>query len=135
VCSSLLPASFLACFPCLTHSITATYSGDSNDNAAISSTLSYVVSKATPAITLISSLNPSTYGTAVTFTATLPSSATGTVTFKDGTTTLDTATLTRGQTTYKTSTLAKGTHSITAVYSGDPNYNTATSKVLSQKVD
>ena len=56
---------------------------------------------------------------------------TGTVTFMDGTTTLGTGTLstTNGVTTatFSTTTLAVGSHSITAVYSGDTNDLSSTS--------
>jgi len=59
----------------------------------------------------------------VTFTATVTGTgATGTVTFKDGETVLGSSTLTNGTATYATSTLSAGTHSITAVYGGDPNF-------------
>ena len=52
------------------------------------STASYtqVVNKATGTITIVSSVNPSGYTQPVTFTATVPSAATGTVTFFDGST-------------------------------------------------
>ena len=55
-----------------THSITAQYGGDTNNNSAVSSPLSQVVNLASAAITLTSSLNPSISGVSVTFTATLP---------------------------------------------------------------
>ena len=99
-------------------------------------TNSIVVTKATgEMITLTSSANPAPLSSAVTFTATLPSSATGTVKFLDGTTSLGpAASLSSGVATFATSTLAIGTHSITAVYSGDPNYTTVTSSVLSQVI-
>ena len=93
------------------------------------------VAKATPVVTVTSSLNPSTYGSSVTFTATVPLDATGTVTFTDGTTTLGTATIASGQATLTTSTLAPATHVITAQYAGDTNYNGATSATLSQVVN
>jgi hypothetical protein len=59
----------------------------------------------------------------VTFTATvsLTSSSgtpTGTVTFKDGSTTLGSSPLSGGSASYSTSSLATGGHSISAVYSG-----------------
>jgi hypothetical protein len=53
------------------HSVTAAYSGDSNYNAAGSNTVSEVVNKATATDTLSSSVNPTSFGTAVTYTATL----------------------------------------------------------------
>ena len=88
--------------------------------------------------TLASSLNPSTYGSSVTFTATVNGSSTtptGVVTFKDGATTLGTSTLSSGVATFLTSTLATSTHSITAAYGGDTNYASSTSSVLTQTVN
>jgi hypothetical protein len=60
---------------------------------------------------------------------------TGTITFKEGTTTLGTATLNGGVATLDISTLAVGSHSITAEYSGDGNHNASTSSALPQTVD
>src|SRR5205823_1159861 len=85
------------------HSITAVYSADTNFNASTSGALSQVV-KATSTTTLASSSNPSVFGQSVTFTATVsPGTATGTVTFMDGASTLGTGTLASGQTTFPTS--------------------------------
>ena len=118
------------------HSITAVYGGDTNYNTSTSSTLTQTVNKAATSVVLASNSNPSTYGGSVTFTATMtPSAATGTVTFKDGGTTLGTGTLSSGTTTYSTSALKPGRHSITAVYGGDTNYNTSTSSTLTQTVN
>ncbi len=118
------------------HSITASYGGDSNDNTSTSTTLTQTVNKATSTTTVTSSLNPSSFGTSVTFTATVtPSAATGTVTFKDGSTTLGTGTLSGGKATYSTSTLSVASHSITASYGGDSNDNTSTSTTLTQTVN
>src|SRR5439155_1702157 len=92
------------------------------------------VSKAYTTTTLVSSLNPSTYGQSVTFTATVtansPStinpSSTGSVTFKDGSTNLcwAVATDSYGKATCAINSLdaAHSPHSITAIYSGDSNY-------------
>jgi YVTN family beta-propeller protein len=101
--------------------------------AAANGTLT--VAKASPVVVVSSSLNPSLYGNSVTFTATVPSDATGTMAFFDGTTALGTATISNGTAAMTTSTLATATHSITARYSGDSNYNAATSAVLSQLVN
>jgi len=93
------------------------------------------VSKANSNVTLTSSLNPAVSGQAVTFTATVtPSAATGTVQFKDSANVLGTATVSAGAAAFQTSTLAVGSHSITAVYSGDSNYNTSTSSGLTQTI-
>ncbi len=118
-----------------THSITAHYGGDVNYNAAVSTPLSQVVNLATPTVALASSLNPSTFGASVTFTANLPADATGTVTFDDGATSLGTGTISSGVAVLTISSLAAGTHSITAQYGGDPNYNGAVSTPISQVVN
>jgi len=87
---------------------------------------------------VVSSLNPSVFGQSVTFTATVsavsPGAGTpsGTVTFKDGTTTLGTGTLSGGVATLATSALSLGAHSITAVYGGDSNFNGSASSALTQ---
>lgn len=117
------------------HSITGSYAGDSNCNASTSSTLTQTVNKANTTTSISSSSNPSAYGSSVIFTATVSSTtATGTITFKDGTTTLGTGNVSNGTATYSTSSLAVGSHSITGVYSGDSNYNTSTSSKLTQTV-
>jgi hypothetical protein len=124
-----------------THSITAVYGGDSRYIGSTSAVVSEVVDKAATSTKVASSLNPSTSGDKVTFTATLTATApgtgtpTGTVTFKDGSTTLGTGTLTSGKATFAVSTLAEGTHSITAVYGGNSSFTTSTSAALSQKVN
>jgi parallel beta-helix repeat protein len=121
-------------------SITVDYSGDSNFLASVSTTLSQTVNQDATTTNVKSSLNPSTLGDEVTFTATVTASRpgsgtpTGTVTFMDGTTVLGSGTLNDGVATYSTSSLSVGTHSITAVYSGDDNFKTSTSGVLKQRV-
>ena len=60
---------------------------------------------------------------------------TGSVTFKDGATTLGTGALnSTNQATFATTTLAVGSHTITAVYGGDPNFSGSTSAALAQTV-
>jgi hypothetical protein len=74
---------------------------------------------------------------AVTFTSTTSSASgvpTGSIGFFDGTTLLGTVTLTSGQASYTTSALAVGTHSITAVYSGDATFQGGASAAVSQLV-
>jgi streptogramin lyase len=91
----------------------------------------------TPTTTaLASSVNPSTLGQSVTFTATVTgASPTGTVQFRDGVTSLASATLSAGLATFTTSSLSVGSHPISAVYSGDPNNQASTSPVLIQTVN
>jgi hypothetical protein len=121
-----------------TYTVTASFTpADTTDYNSLAGAAagSFVINKATPTITVSSSLNPSTFGASVTLTAHLPSTATGTVTFKDGSVTLGTGTARSGSATFTSSTLAKGRYVITASYGGDNNYKTATSAGLTQTVN
>jgi hypothetical protein len=90
--------------------------------------------------TLVSSTNPSVAGAAVTFTATVsPRSGSGTptgiVTFYDGATNIGGAPLNgSSKASLNNSGLSSGTHSITAVYSGDAAFAASTSAPLTQIV-
>jgi hypothetical protein len=79
------------------------------------------------------------FGQSVMFTAVVTGSSgtpTGIVTFFDnGTTQLGTGNLSGGQASYSTSSLSQGSHSITAAYSGDAQYNQSTSSVWTQTVN
>lgn len=94
-----------------------------------------VGSGSTSSTALASSLAPSTYGSPVTFTATVTGTGptpTGTVTFKEGSTTLGAGTLdSSGVATFVISTLpvAGSPHSITAVYGGDGNFGSSSGTV------
>lgn len=118
-----------------------TYSGDCQYAGNTSLVLTQVVDPATTTTDLTSSVNPSQYGQGVTFTAyVMPSysgaSPTGTVTFFDGTTALDTETLTSsGAVSFTTSSLVMGNHTVTAVYSGDSTWTGSTSDELTQVVN
>ena len=124
------------------HSITATFSGDpvTYISGSSSGALSQdVLAASTVAVT--SGTNPSIYGTSVTFTATVTSTAsvapTGTVNFMDGSTQIGSTTLTgtSGVATFATSSLSAGTHAITAVYKGSPNSGPGTSPPIVQTVN
>ena len=109
--------------------------------ASASAALTETVAKATSTTVATSSLNPSIYGEAVTFTATITSShggsVSGTVTFKDGATTLGTGAVntTTNKATFTTSVLAEGSHSITADYGGSVNDAASNSAALAQTVN
>jgi hypothetical protein len=124
-----------------THSITAVYNGDLYFGVSTSTALTQTVNQASTTTRLISSLNPSVRGQAVTFTAMVAAVApgggtpSGTVIYKDGNTTLGITTLNDyGTATFTTSTLSVGNHSITAVYGGNANYKASTSAKLTQRV-
>jgi len=120
------------------HTITATYVGDTNYVTSTSAAVTQVVNKAATTAALTSSLNPSVIGQSVTFTATLTSGTagtpTGTVAFSDGSTVLSTVTLTSNVATYSTAALATGSHTITATYSGDGTFGGVTSPGVTQVV-
>ncbi len=121
-----------------TNAIKAVYGGDANFLGTTSKALSQVVNKATTTTTLTSSLNPSTFGQRVTFTASVTpqfsGTVKGTVTFYDGTTALNTSLLTGGIAKFTTRKLASGAHSITAKYNGNPSF-VGSSASLTQTVN
>jgi hypothetical protein len=118
-----------------THFITAQYSGDSYHHGSTSSALSQTVNKASTTTTVTSDANPSRKGSTVTFTATVSSStATGTVQFLDGSTPLGAVALNSGNASLSISTLTVGKHYIMATYSGDTNFESSQSAVLTQTV-
>ena len=122
-------------------SITAVYLGSSNFNGSTSAVLTQTVNKDTTTTSVVSSVNPSAHNQAVTFTATVVAKAPGTavpagsVTFKNGSTTLGSVSLnSSGQAALTTSSLTTGTHQITAVFGGSSKFLTSTSPVLIQTV-
>src|SRR5206468_230390 len=123
------------------HSITAVYNDDANFSPGSSSILTQTVDKASSTSTLASSANPVVFGQPVIFTNTVSAvspgagTPTGTVTFNDGATPLATNTLSSGKAIYTNAALAVGSHSITAVYNGDGNFNTSTNSPLTQMVN
>ncbi len=121
------------------HAITATYSGDGKYRTSTSSSSKQVVDKTGTGMattTLASSLNPSTVGEAVAFTATLdPTAATGTVEFRQDGVAIAGCTaqaVSSGTATCTVVDLAVGGYGITAVYSGDGNYAPSSSPGLPQ---
>ena len=106
-----------------------------------SAAVTLTVTQANTTTTLLSDKNPATDVDSITFTATVAAvppgagTPTGTITFKDGATTLgNPVTMTNGQATFATSTLGFGSHPITATYSGDTNFAGSVSASLSQQI-
>jgi hypothetical protein len=114
--------------------LTALYSGDINHTASTSPAVGeQIVQSASVALT--SSLNPSISGTNVVFTATATGVGslipTGSITFSDGVNPLATVPLNAaGSASFQTAALAVGSHTIAASYTGDRNYNAATSSLI-----
>ena len=145
--SATLNSSGMASFSTTTlavgsQAITAVYSGDANFAASTSPVFTQVVNKDGTTTSVVSSVNPSSFGQSVTFTATVTAGAfgtgtpTGSVTFKDGTKTLGTVGLTAADSaTYTTSKLATGSQSITATYNGNATFAPSTSPVVSETVN
>lgn len=118
-----------------THSITARFGGNANYLTAASTAIVETIDKLAPKVSLRTSANPAQVGSKVTFTVTVTGSATipaGTIVFKSGITALGTVTLVAGKAVLTTAKLAAGTASITATYSGNPVYNTASSSILKE---
>jgi trimeric autotransporter adhesin len=104
------------------YSITAVYTpDDSTFTTSTATAINQVVNKATPglngvpAITVTSTPNPSNFNQSVTFTAAVPTGATGTVNFLDGTTLLGTGTISGTTATFTTTTLIVASHPVTGV--------------------
>ena len=122
------------------HSIVASYGGSATYQSSVSTKLAQTVQTANTSLGLTSSVNPSIYNQAGTFTASVTpqfgGSATGTVTFFDfaNASTLGTAPVSGNQATLTLSTLPVGTGYITASYSGDSNLTGSVSHEVFQVV-
>jgi len=121
------------------NSITAIYVGDANYSSSTSAPFLQVVQEATSAV-LTSVPNPSVYGQAVSFTATVTSNLGAppdgeTITFMKGKTILGTGSLSGGSAGFITSTLKVGTTAVTAVYGGDAKFAGRKSNVIKQVVE
>ena len=106
------------------HFIAIHYNGDAHFSAG-RATLVETVHKFATRVAVTSSPNPAVKGNAVTFTATVTSTGSGTPTgmvrFSEGNTILwQAAVNSSGQVTFSTRALAAGTHTITASYHSDP---------------
>ncbi len=111
---------------------------DTTDYITATASVILNVVPVSPTITLSTSANPVFMTYAVSFTASLPSSAstqTGTMTFYDGETLIGTAQVAGGSATLATAALAAGPHSITASYSGDNNYGPGTSGAVTENIE
>jgi hypothetical protein len=123
-----------------THSVAAIYAGNTNYNGSTSTVIAtQTINQAGTSTALASSVNPSTFGQAVTFTATVTAVApgagtrTGTVQFQiDGSSFGSPVSINASgvATSGSISSLTVGSHPVAAVYSGDANFTTSTSTVI-----
>jgi len=113
--------------------VSATFAG-STYNTSVTTTAALTVTKATPTPTVTSSNANVTYGTAVNFPATVPkagsgSTPTGSITFAYAPTAISSAVTLdmMGKVTSTSVVIPAGRYTVTATYSGDTNYATASS--------
>jgi Bacterial Ig-like domain (group 3)/Galactose oxidase, central domain len=123
--------------PVENYQITASFSGNTQNEP--SSTSKYEVLQVNPATTtttLASSVNPATIDQKVTFTATVQpevdGTPTGSVTFYNGGTALQTVTLVNGVATYSSSALPKGSLKIKATYNGSTGFESSSGTLTEQ---
>jgi len=126
------------------HTVTVQYAGDTNFIGSTSNAVVLTAAKQTPGLTLTDSpAGTSVYGVSVTLTAQVSNQGsggtpTGSVQFYDGATLLGTAALNGSGAASITLTgatsLAVGSHSLTMQYSGDSQFNSGTSTVVTHVV-
>jgi hypothetical protein len=130
-------ASLVVSFPTAgVYTLTAVYNGDGNNQTATSPPISQTVLNVTT-IALTSSINPVLLDNPTILTAVLTSvgpTPSGTVSFFDSGTPIGTGTLVNGTVSISASFVYAGTHTITAVYSGDAVTGPANSPAFSQIV-
>jgi len=121
-----------------TNSLEAVYGGDINLARSTSSAVSQTVKKANTTTTLAISPNPVVIGTdqnmTMTVTGQFGGTPTGTMSFNSSATSINPGPLSDGS--YQTSTqLPVGTTPVSALYSGDTNFNSSTSPVMNAVVN
>lgn len=115
------------------HSLTATYGGNATQDSSASPTLGVEIDLNSTAIALSTSPATAAYAAPLTVNASVaPATATGTVTFLDGSQPLGQVTLVNGSATLIVSTLTPGTHTLNATYSGDTNDLASTTSITTQ---
>jgi hypothetical protein len=119
------------------HLVEASYPGDSNYVASVSSTTSLNGQTVSTSLSLTPNPTSSTVGHQVLLTATLTPFSSGgnstngeSVTFYSGSTSLGTGTLSSGVATLSTTALPTGTDSLTVKFAGDANFNASTSTAV-----
>jgi RHS repeat-associated protein len=118
------------------HSLTAEYGGDTYRLSSSSAALVQTVTAFNSRLTLAVTPQVAFTNRATTLTATVSSAqGGGTVTFRDGVNTLATLLVKGSTVTYYPTLATAGTHSLSAVYSGDANNTSATSNTVALTVN
>jgi hypothetical protein len=115
----------LIALPAGSNAITATYSGDNNNLTSTSGVTTQVVNKVTSTTALLAGPTPVVFGQTVSMTATVtsPLPQGGTIQFFDGGTVISAQPPNGGgSASFSTSALSTGSHSLSAVYSGDVSH-------------
>jgi len=124
-------ASLVATLPAGIQSLTAVYSGDTVYGQSTSAAVLDTVAQAATVVTLSATPNPSTLNQVVTLTAAISNvSATGLVTFYNGSTVLGSGVVSAGGTQLLTAALPAGSLQLYARYDGDVNDAAAISVAL-----
>lgn len=119
-----------------TYTITATFPGNASLNPSTSAPVTEIISAATTT-TVSASPNPAYASQTVTLSAHVTGSLgapTGAIQFLDNGAFLSTVPLTSGSATFATALLAPGTHTVTAVYTGDTNNLPSTSISVTETI-
>jgi hypothetical protein len=123
--------------PVSSYTVSAAFSGNASVTPSASAPVTQVVNPATTATTLSIGPNPAYATQTVTLSAHVIGALgipTGTVRFLDGGALLATVPLISGNATFATALFAAGTHTITALYSGDDNNLTSTSAPITESI-
>jgi hypothetical protein len=119
-----------------THTLTATYSGDTTYGAAQSTATQETV-LLSPTLTTLSAPSTSAFaGTLITLRAAVnAAAATGNITFLDGATSLQQVQLTAGSAAFSLATLSPGAHRLSASYAGDSAFLPSQSPALTLQIN
>ncbi len=142
-CSLASPVTPLSCLELgltagtsYTFSVAAWSAGGTGPSASNTAATSPSLTSTTTTLSALP-LSPVNLGSIVTLTAAVPAGATGTVNFKSGGTSITgcaSQVVSSGVATCTTKSLATGTDSLTAVYSGDANYQSSTSSAVNYTI-
>ncbi len=117
------------------HTLSASYLGDANDQPSISSSQTVLIALHATDLHFSPFAATANFGAPVTLTVTtVPSTASGNILFSDGATVLGSAILVSGSASLALPRLAPGAHSLAAAYGGDAYNGAATTPALNLEI-